>query len=86
MQAQLTHRPLNLIARDIHANWGARKINYAAQPYLNAMSCLRSIDDDYICDSARDIVARFLCNAASWRGPVAKQIKAELNQILKGKK
>ena len=75
-------RPLNLIAREISADWGS-KINYAARPYLDAMFSLNSINENYICDSGRSIVAYFLSNASTWRGETAKRIKAELKGLLK---
>lgn len=74
-------RSLNLIAQEIYKNW--KPVNYAAKPYLDAMRDLDSIDDMYMMDSARDIVLRFLCNAQTWRGEVAKRIKKELNAMLK---
>jgi hypothetical protein len=76
---------LSAIAREVYADWGPR-INYAAEPYLSALYRLNSIDDNYFADSARSVVSYFLANASTWRGPVARQIKAELNQILKGTK
>lgn len=74
-------RPLNEIAREIRRDW--KKVNYAAEPYLDAMGSLRSIDDDYYQDTGTSIVAYFLSNARAWRGPVAKEIKAELKKMLK---
>ena len=74
-----TPRRLSVIARDIYANW--KNVNYAAKPYLEAMSCLESINDNYYEDSARSIVAYFLANAGSFRGDVAKSIKAELKAL-----
>jgi hypothetical protein len=82
-------RPLNVIANEIRQNWkksiSGTDLNYAARPYLEAMYDLNSINDRYIMDSGRSIVAYFLSNASSWRGPVAKAIKAELNAMLKAK-
>jgi len=60
-----------------------RKVNYAAKPYLQAMYGLNSISDNYGCDSAKSIIAYFLCNASSWRGETAKRIKKELNAMIK---
>jgi hypothetical protein len=37
-------------------------------------------------DSARSVVLYFLSNASSWRGDVAKRVKAELKAHLKGAK
>ncbi len=73
-------RPLWKIARDIRANWP--RVNYAAVPYLDALQHLNGIDDRYGYDTAREIVARFLGNARSWRGDDARRIKAELKALL----
>jgi len=73
-------RPLHEIAREIRRDWGA-KVNYAAKPYLEAMSCLDSIRDNYYNDSAHSVVLYFLANASTWRGETAKRIKAELKAM-----
>jgi len=72
-------RPLSLIARDIRQDW--KTVNYAAKPYLDAMQSLSSITDSYGCDNAKSVVLYFLCNAGTWRGPIAKSIKAELKAL-----
>ena len=72
-------RPLHTIAADIRNDW--KKVNYAAAPYLDAMSTLDSINDDYMFDNGKSIVLYFLSNAASWRGEVARTIKAELRSM-----
>ncbi len=69
------------IAGVVRRDWA--KVNYAAKPYLDAMSELNSINDEYYCDSGRSVVMYFLANANSWRGEVAKAIKAELKKRLK---
>lgn len=74
-------RPLSTIASEIYQDW--KKVNFAAKPYLEAMMSLNSIDDMYMFDSARSVVAYFLSNASSWRGPKAKEIKKELKDMLK---
>jgi hypothetical protein len=76
----MTNRPLYEIARDIRTNWP--KVNYAAAPYLAAMSDLNVITDKYVCDTGASVVRYFLCNASTWRGPEAKRIKAELKAML----
>ena len=75
----MNHRPLYAIAREIRADW--KRVNYAAVPYLQAMADLSSIDDNYGMDNAKSIVVYFLANAGTWRGEIAKAIKAELKQI-----
>jgi hypothetical protein len=77
----MQHRPLSNIAHDIRRDW--KNVNYAAKPYLAAMFDLDSVNDQYMYDTGRSIVLYFLSNAASWRGPVAKEIKAELKALLK---
>ena len=74
-------RPLYTIAREIRKDW--KNVSCYAAPYLNAMSCLNSVDDNYIMDSGRSIVSYFLANAGSWRGETAKRIKAELKAMVK---
>jgi hypothetical protein len=76
-------RPLREIAREIARTWP--RVNYAAAPYLRALHDLEGIDDAYGLDPAPEIVARFLCNAGTWRGEDARRIKAELRAILEGK-
>jgi hypothetical protein len=75
------HRPLHEIAQEIEANWP--KVYFGARPYLDAMHALNGIDDVYGFDSAREVVMYFLSNATTWRGPVARVIKAELKAMLK---
>jgi len=81
VEAGTQTRPLSEIAREIFQDW--KPVNYAARPYLEAMSDLNKITDDYGQDPATQIVAYFLSNATSWRGPKAKEIKAELKKMLK---
>ena len=75
-----TNRPLYQIASDIRKDWG-NKVNFAAKPYLDAMSSLTDITDSYGMDNAKSIVAYFLSNASTWRGDKAKEIKAELKKM-----
>ena len=72
-------RPLHEIAREIYRDW--TKVNYAAKPYLEAMSCCDDINGMYYDDTARSVVLYFLANASTWRGETAKRIKAELKAM-----
>lgn len=72
-------RPINEIAREIRSDW--KKVNFAAEPYLRAMSALSTVQDTYVADDARGVVLYFLANAGSYRGETAKRCKAELKQI-----
>jgi hypothetical protein len=79
-----TVRPLYTIAQEIRKDWGA-KMYFGAVPYFKAMETLNSIKDNYGCDSAWSIVAYFLANAQTWKGDKAREIKKELNAMLKAK-
>ena len=74
-------RPLNVIAQEIVKEWN--NVHEFAKPYLAAMLTLPTIEDNYILDSGREIVARFLGNAGTWRGETARRVKKELNAMLK---
>jgi len=80
---------LNLasIARIARSDWSKAKsgVFYAAEPYLKAMGQLVDLNSFFGAESGDDIVLRFLSNASTWRGPVAKAVKAELNKRLKGR-
>jgi hypothetical protein len=74
-------REIKHIAQDISKDW--KNPYFGAVPYLNAMHSLSDLQDSYYYDSAKTIIRYFLSNAQSWRGEVAKQIKAELKQLIK---
>lgn len=74
-------RPLSIIAREVSRDW--RKVYFGAVPYLAAMLTLDKITDAYFQDSAKEVVLYFLSNATTWRGTVARRVKAELNAMLK---
>ena len=74
-------RSLSEIAAEIRADW--KNVYFGAEPYLDAMSSLDSINDSYGQDSAKSIVAYFLSNATSWRGETARRVKKELKELSK---
>jgi hypothetical protein len=78
-------RPLSQIAREIRSNWNRQTsgtdLYFGAEPYLEAMESLNSINDMYGMDSAKSVVLYFLANAQTWRGETAKRIKAELKGL-----
>lgn len=74
-------RPIYEIARDIKREW--QHVSPHARPYLEAMFALSDISDRYICESASDIISRFLCNASSFRGEGARTLKQELKNLIK---
>lgn len=82
------YRPIHEIAQEIRKDWrkdGKPNINFAAKPYLEALDTLNLVTDPYGADDAKYCITYFLSNATSWRGEVAKRVKAELNAMLKGK-
>jgi hypothetical protein len=81
MKTTTASRSLSTISSEIRKDW--KPVNYAARPYLDAMSSLDKITDNYIMDSGWSIVAYFLSNASSWKGDKAREIKKELNAMLK---
>ena len=74
-------RPLYEIAREIRKAW--TKVSPYAEPYLEAMESLNTINDNYYFDSGKSVVLYFLSNASTWRGDDARRIKAELKEMLK---
>ena len=76
---QVQSRFIYEIAREIRSDW--KKVNYGAEPYLDAMDQIMYIGDKYYYDTAHEIVIRFLANASGWRGPVAQKVKKELRAL-----
>lgn len=80
--AELQALSISELARIIRGNWKP-KVYFGAVPYLDAMHSLEKITDTYGCDGAKEIVIYFLSNATTWRGDVARAVKAELNRRIK---
>ena len=76
-------RSIRVITKEIEQDW--TKPYFGAVPYIEAMNTLDKITDNYFADDARYVVMYFLANAGTWRGEVARRIKAELNLMLKTK-
>lgn len=74
-------RPIYEIANEIYADW--KKPYFGAIPYLEAMTTLTDIKDNYFYDTGKSVVLYFLANASAWRGETAKRIKAELKAMAK---
>ncbi len=77
-------RPIHVIAREIINVWSpvGNGVNFAAEPYLNAMLTLSDITEDYGLDSAQSILLYGLSNMSSFRGEDARRLKAELKEHL----
>lgn len=71
---------LSQIAAIIRQDWKP-KVWFGAVPYLDAMGTLDSIDQDYGLDTGHSVVCYFLANATTWRGPVARAVKAKLKKL-----
>lgn len=71
----------DVIRRDLRAQ--GKKVPFGAQPYLDAMSSLGSITEKYGEDSGSSIVAYLLSNLTSYKGAIAREVKAELNRRFK---
>lgn len=87
LQKELKTFSISQIATFICIDWvdaktRKSKVNYAAKPYLDAMHSLIHINDRYMNDTGDSVVRYFLCNASSWRGDIAKAVKAELKRRL----
>lgn len=74
-------RSLSTIAVEIRRDW--KKPYFGAMPYLQAMMCLDSVNDNYGFDTGKSIVIYFLANAGTWKGETARRIKKELNAMIK---
>jgi hypothetical protein len=81
----LENLTISQIARLIQRDWGT-KMYFGAKPYVSAMTSMDKITDNYGADSGKSIVLYFLANANTWRGPVAKAVKLELNKRAKAVK
>lgn len=77
-----TNRPLCKIAAEIRADWTDAKINFGARPYLFAMMSLQDVNSPYGCEDGKTQVLYFLSNASSYRGEIAKRLKAELKKMV----
>lgn len=77
----MAERQLYEIAREIRGDW--KNVYFGAVPYLDAMSTMGSITQMCGADSGASVVLYFLSNATSWRGDVARRVKAELKALAK---
>jgi hypothetical protein len=79
-EVDLATLPLRSLANIIWYDWRKAKsgVYFGAEPYISAMMALETINDYYGVESGEDIVRYFLSNAKTWRGDVAKAVKAEL--------
>ena len=81
LPTELKTKSISAIVSIVRRDW--KNVNFAAEPYLDAMSSLDSVQDNYGADSGKSVVLYFLGNAATWRGPVAKIVKTHLKSLIK---
>lgn len=75
------YRPIYQIAEEINREWTPPY--FGAVPYIKALMAVQTVHDRYGQDPVSDLIRYFLSNATTWRGDVARRIKAELKTILK---
>ena len=78
-----TVRSLSEIGKEIQQECADKSFYVYAQPYVEPLTQLHSINDQFYADSATSVVRYALANLTGWRGEKAKAIKAELNYLLK---
>lgn len=78
MTQDLSALNLAQLAALCKADW--KKPYFGAVPYLSALSQINSIDDRFLAEDAYSIVLYFISNASTWRGEIAKAVKAELKK------
>ena len=74
-----TARALYEIAADVRADW--KNVYFGAVPYLEALEQLDKVTDQFYAEDAKTQILYFLSNATTWRGEVARNVKAELKKI-----
>lgn len=77
---ELRDMPPCRIATIVSNDW--ERPYFGAVPYLEAMACLQDMGDRYGVETGRDIVPYFISNARTWKGEVARLVKAELKRRL----
>lgn len=83
----MSHRPLSTIAREIQEDYASKgkPVYFAAKPYVDAMRSMTNVTDSFGYEDGRSVVLYALHNLSYWRGPKAKEVKAELKAILASK-
>lgn len=75
---QVKTAPLSQLADLARRHW--KPMFYGAVPYVNALLQCPTINSTYGIESAEHLVLAFLANARTWRGPIARVVKAELKR------
>ena len=77
-------RKLYEIAADIRADYASKgkPVHPWAKPYVDAMATLSEMTDMYGLDSGDYCMRYALSNLSSWRGDKAREVKAEMREML----
>lgn len=76
-------RSISEIARDIKRSpWWRSNASIYARDYIEAMSCIDTIEDQYGLDSGESVVLYALSNMNTFKGEAARAIKLELKAHL----
>lgn len=81
--AELGKLDISGIAYLIKQDW--KKVYFGAVPYLDAMTQMSKVSDNFGLDDGRSVINYFLANSSGYRGSLAKAIKAELKKRLKAR-
>jgi hypothetical protein len=76
-------RSISEIAREIREKW--KPVHGEAEQIVDAMERINSLNDTFSAEPAIEILSRFRWAARTWKGPVAKRIKDEIEALLTSK-
>jgi len=76
---------INQIADIIYKDYReqGKKVPVPLAPYLDAMTYLADVTDDFYQDSGRSVVAYALSNMGTYKGATARAVKARLKELIK---
>jgi hypothetical protein len=74
----LSSMPWRQLISLIRKDW--KNVYFGAEPYLQALESMSSERSNYMFESGQVMILYFLSNASTWKGPVAKAVKAELKR------
>lgn len=72
---------VSLIRRDLQMQ--KKPVPFGAVPYLSALGTMNNLSDRYGVETGAQILPYLLSNLSTYRGPIARLVKAELNARLK---
>lgn len=75
MSAGTARTPREIFA-EVRQDW--KKPYFGAKPYMEALGQLENWNSRYYAEDARGLGLYFLANAGTWRGEVARRVKAEI--------